>query len=66
MTLGIIDRPERARRTLKAYGVSLHKARLTMGHMFRDDDDDELGGVNSGSSNGNGGGNNMLRNIRNY
>jgi hypothetical protein len=37
MTLGIIDRPERARSTLKSYGVSLRKARLTVEHMFRDE-----------------------------
>jgi hypothetical protein len=37
MTLGIIDRPERARRTLKSYGVSLRKARLTVENMFRDE-----------------------------
>ena len=37
MTLGIIDRPERARSTLRGYGVSLRKARLTVEHMFRDE-----------------------------
>lgn len=38
MTLGIIDRPERARSTLKSYGVGLRKARLTVEHMFRDEE----------------------------
>ena len=36
MTIGIIDRPERARKTLKAYGITLRKAKLTVEHMFRD------------------------------
>ena len=44
MTLGIIDRPERARRTLKSYGVSLRKARLTVEHMFRDELEGNGGG----------------------
>ncbi|EED94182.1 member of the clp superfamily, regulatory gamma subunit [Thalassiosira pseudonana CCMP1335] len=30
MTLGIIDRPEKARRTLKSYGITLRKAKLTV------------------------------------
>lgn len=37
MTLGVIDRPERARSTLRRYGVSLRRARLTVEHMFRDE-----------------------------
>mmetsp|Transcript_40868 Transcript_40868/g.73664 ORF Transcript_40868/g.73664 Transcript_40868/m.73664 type:complete len:1052 (-) Transcript_40868:71-3226(-) len=39
MTIGIIDRPERARKTLKAYGISLRKAKLTVEHMFRDEEE---------------------------
>jgi len=35
MTIGIIDRPERARKTLKSYGISLRKAKLTVEQMFR-------------------------------
>lgn len=37
MTIGIIDRPERARKTLKSYGITLRKAKLTVEHMFRDE-----------------------------
>ena len=48
MTLGIIDRPERARRTLKSYGVSLRKARLTVEHMFRDELEGNGGGRGGG------------------
>ena len=52
MTIGIIDRPERARKTLKSYGISMRKAKLTVENMFRDesskkgngDDDDNEGG----------------------
>jgi ATP-dependent Clp protease ATP-binding subunit ClpA len=35
MTLGIIDHPERARKTLKSYGITLRKGRLTVENMFR-------------------------------
>ena len=42
--MGIIDRPEMARATLKSYGITLRKARLTVENMFREDDDDEAGG----------------------
>lgn len=55
MTLGIIDRPERARSTLRGYGVSLRKARLTVEHMFRDEADvvnDSSSAENAKSSNG--------------
>lgn len=41
MTLGIIDRPEKARRTLKSYGITLRKAKLTVETMFRDEDEKE-------------------------
>ncbi|KAL7538981.1 hypothetical protein ACHAWF_006261, partial [Thalassiosira exigua] len=34
--VGAIDRPERARRTLRGYGVTLRKAKLTVENMFRD------------------------------
>jgi ATP-dependent Clp protease ATP-binding subunit ClpC len=44
MTLGIIDHPERARKTLKSYGVTLRKARLTVENMFRSEQDDESKG----------------------
>jgi ATP-dependent Clp protease ATP-binding subunit ClpC len=56
MTLGIIDRPERARRTLKSYGVSLRKARLTVEHMFRDElEGNGGGGGGGGDEQGDGG-----------
>ena len=55
MTLGIIDRPERARRTLKSYGVSLRKARLTVEHMFRDELEGNGGGGGGGDEQGDGG-----------
>jgi ATP-dependent Clp protease ATP-binding subunit ClpC len=56
MTLGIIDRPERARRTLKSYGVSLRKARLTVEHMFRDElEGNGGGGGGGGDEHGDGG-----------
>lgn len=41
MTLGIIDHPERARKTLKSYGVTLRKARLTVENMFRSEEEEE-------------------------
>lgn len=37
MAIGIIDRPERARKTLKGYGITLRKAKLTVENMFRDE-----------------------------
>lgn len=49
MTLGIIDHPERARKTLKSYGITLRKARLTVENMFRGDNDD----VGAADANGN-------------
>lgn len=58
MAIGIIDRPERARKTLKSYAISLRKAKLTVEHMFRDevaggsdDGSDENGEKNKGGSN---------------
>ena len=39
MAIGIIDRPEKARRTLKSYGITLRKAKLTVENMFRDEED---------------------------
>ena len=58
MAIGIIDRPERARKTLKSYGISLRKAKLTVEHMFRDevaggsdDGGDENGEKNKGGNN---------------
>jgi ATP-dependent Clp protease ATP-binding subunit ClpA len=44
MTLGIIDHPERARKTLKSYGITLRKARLTVENMFRGEKDDAADG----------------------
>ena len=59
MAIGIIDRPERARKTLKSYGISLRKAKLTVEHMFRDE---VAGGSDDGDDNGekNKGGNNNI------
>ena len=37
MAIGVIDRPERARKTLKSYGITLRKAKLTVENMFRDE-----------------------------
>jgi len=53
MTIGIIDRPERARRTLKQYNITLRKAKLTVENMFRneaneseeEDGDKKKGGI---------------------
>lgn len=52
MTIGIIDRPERARKTLKQYNITLRKAKLTVENMFRneangsdDDDEKKKGGI---------------------
>ena len=52
MTIGIIDRPERARKTLKQYNITLRKAKLTVENMFRneanegdDEDDKKKGGI---------------------
>ncbi len=41
MTVGIIDRPERARQTLKSYGITLRKAKLTVENMFREEEEEE-------------------------
>jgi ATP-dependent Clp protease ATP-binding subunit ClpC len=41
MTVGIIDRPEKARQTLNSYGITLRKARLTVENMFREDENEE-------------------------
>ena len=43
MTLGIIDRPEKARKTLRSYGITLRKGRLTVENMFREADDKNNG-----------------------
>jgi ATP-dependent Clp protease ATP-binding subunit ClpA len=43
MTLGIIDHPERARKTLKSYGITLRKGRLTVENMFRSEAEGEEG-----------------------
>jgi ATP-dependent Clp protease ATP-binding subunit ClpC len=56
MTVGIIDRPEMARATLKSYGITLRKARLTVENMFREDDDDEAGGEDDEDDTANNGG----------
>jgi len=53
MTIGIVDRPERARKTLKSYGITLRKAKLTVEHMFRDEAE---GSGNDDNNNNNGGG----------
>ena len=53
MTIGIIDRPERARKTLKQYNITLRKAKLTVENMFRneanesdeEDGDKKKGGI---------------------
>ncbi len=52
MTIGIIDRPERARKTLKQYNITLRKAKLTVENMFRneanesdEEDDKKKGGI---------------------
>ena len=53
MTIGIIDRPERARKTLKQYNITLRKAKLTVENMFRNeangsddgDNDKKKGGI---------------------
>ena len=39
MTLGIIDHPEKARKTLRSYGITLRKGRLTVENMFREAND---------------------------
>lgn len=49
MTVGIVDRPERARKTLNSHGITLRKAKLTVEHMFRDE-------AVEGDGNGSGGG----------
>ena len=43
MTLGILDHPERARKTLKSYGATLRKGRLTVETMFRSEEDEKQG-----------------------
>ncbi len=49
MTLGIIDRPENSKRTLKKYGVTLRKTKRTVEDMFQPDGDDSDSN-NNGSS----------------
>ena len=41
MTIGIIDRPERARKTLKQYNITLRKSKLTVENMFRNEANEE-------------------------
>lgn len=48
MTIGIIDRPEKARKTLQKYGITLRKIRRTAEDMFQPDGDGV--GDDSGSS----------------
>ncbi len=48
MTVGIADRPENARRTLKKYGVTLRKIKRTAEDMFQPENED---GDSSSSSN---------------
>lgn len=55
MTIGVVDRPERARKTLNAHGITLRKAKLTVEHMFRDEAAEEADGSGSG-----GGGKNIF------
>ena len=43
MTLGVIDRPENARKTLKKFGITLRKSKRTVEDMFQPDGDDESG-----------------------
>ena len=56
MTIGIIDRPEKARRTLQQYGITLRKAKLTVEKMFREDaagkDGDGANDGKNGNDNG--------------
>jgi len=40
MTIGIVDRPENSRRTLKKYGVTLRKVRRTTEDMFEPEGED--------------------------
>ncbi|KAL7465415.1 hypothetical protein ACHAXS_005741 [Conticribra weissflogii] len=53
MTIGIIDRPERARRTLKSYGITLRKAKLTVENMFRSEEEGKNGENGEGGKKGN-------------
>jgi len=41
MTIGIVDRPENCRKTLKKYGITLRKTKRTAEDMFQPADDDE-------------------------
>ena len=43
MVLGVIDHPERARKSLKGAGVNLRKGRLVVENFFREDADAKLG-----------------------
>lgn len=47
MTVGIVDRPENARKTLKAAGITLRKIRRTTEDMFQPDNDDTSTGDTS-------------------
>lgn len=49
MTIGIIDRPESARKTLKSYSITLRKAKLTVENMFRDEEEGEEEGKGGGN-----------------
>ncbi len=40
MTIGIVDRPEKARKTFQKYGITLRKIRRTAEDMFQPDGDD--------------------------
>jgi ATP-dependent Clp protease ATP-binding subunit ClpC len=48
MTIGIIDRPENARRSLKKYGITLRKAKRTAEDMFQPEGDEDGNGSGSG------------------
>lgn len=41
MTIGIVDRPENSRKTLKKYGITLRKTKRTAEDMFQPENDDE-------------------------
>mmetsp|Transcript_15800 Transcript_15800/g.29817 ORF Transcript_15800/g.29817 Transcript_15800/m.29817 type:complete len:1111 (-) Transcript_15800:117-3449(-) len=41
MTVGIVDRPENSRKTLKNYGITLRKIKRTVEDMFQPNGDDE-------------------------
>ncbi len=45
MAVGVVDRPENARKTLKKYGVTLRKAKRTAEDMFQPDDVESSNGL---------------------